>query len=377
MPLLYERLRAHLLDEIRSGRLGVGDRIPSELALAEQFNVSRITSKKALETLERDGVIVRFRGKGSFVADTRPTADGVRRQAIASGGPRLLPDALASQTVGFVFPDLSDVFGVRMFDGIEEQAAAHGLQLVVRRSRGHREIEMDAITRLVGAGVRGLIVFPIHGEYYNDELLRIVIDGFPVVLVDRYMKGIAVSSVGTNNVEAARALVDCLVEQGRRNLAFISPPPERTSSIEDRRRGFGAGLRAHRLGVDQANLLLTLSSTLPGEDQPTAMIKDIERINAFLDANPDRDGFVAVEYTLALLMQRVLEDRGQHDLVPYVTCFDSPGNLIEPVRFTHVRQDEFAIGTTAVDTLVGQMAKPTAATRTDIPFTIVEAGTRS
>jgi DNA-binding LacI/PurR family transcriptional regulator len=377
MPLLYERLRAYLLDEIRSGRLKPGDRIPSELALADQFGVSRITSKKALETLERDGLIVRFRGKGSFVADGTTSTTGKQGRPAGQHDSGAASDGLASHTIGYVFPDLSDVFGVRMFNGIEEQAAAYGLTLVVRRSRGHREIEVEAITRLVQAGVRGLIVFPVHGEYYNDELLRVVINGFPVVLVDRYLKGIAVSSIGTNNVEAAKALVNHLVGQGRTKLAFISPPPERTSSIEDRRRGFGAGLRAHGLGFDQRNLLLALSSTLPGETHRTERAHDVERIHAFLEAHPDRDGFVVVEYTLALLMEQVLRERGRDDLVPYLTCFDSVDLPTERPRFTHVRQDERLIGQTAVDTLLSQIATPSAATRIDIPFTIVEAGVKT
>ena len=138
MPLLYERLRSHLLDEIRSGRLAPGDRIPSELALAEQFNVSRITSKKALETLERDGLIVRFRGKGSFVADHR---SGVVEPVPANGRldrPRA-GAALTAPAIGFVLPSMSDVFGSRMFDAIEERCSELGYSLILKRTRGERE----------------------------------------------------------------------------------------------------------------------------------------------------------------------------------------------------------------------------------------------
>ena len=53
---LYQRLYDYVLDEIRTGRLSTGDRVPSEMELAQLFGVSRITSKKALQTLNRDGV---------------------------------------------------------------------------------------------------------------------------------------------------------------------------------------------------------------------------------------------------------------------------------------------------------------------------------
>ena len=48
---LYTRLYTYLVDEIKAGRLKPGDRNPFEKALAEQFGVSRITSKKAMEDL--------------------------------------------------------------------------------------------------------------------------------------------------------------------------------------------------------------------------------------------------------------------------------------------------------------------------------------
>lgn len=369
MPLLYERLRTHLLDEIRSGRLRPGDRIPSELALADQFNVSRITSKKALETLERDGLIVRFRGKGSFVADVQATAPPPT--AHDAGGVATGETTLAASSVGYVFPDMSDAFGVRLFDAIEERCAGNGLNLLVKRSRGRRDIEVDAIARFVQAGVKGLIVFPVHGEFYNDQLLRIVIDGFPVVLVDRYLKGIAVTSIGTDNHAAARALAGNLLAQGRTRLAFVSPPPNRTSSIEDRRRGFGASLREHQLPFDRANLLMSLVSTLPGE-APDAIDSDKRSIHEFLDGHPEVDGFVACEHPLALLLEQALTERGREDLLPYVACFDAPQSLIEQPRFTHIQQDERTIGRAAVDALLDPGASSPVSWRVDVAFRLIE-----
>src|SRR5437868_6698819 len=76
-PLLYQRIGTYLLDEIRRGALGPGDRVGSEMELAAQFEVSRITSKRALEVLREAGVIERIRGKGSFVVKNLPDLDGV------------------------------------------------------------------------------------------------------------------------------------------------------------------------------------------------------------------------------------------------------------------------------------------------------------
>lgn len=54
---------------IRSGSWMPGDRAPSENELSEQFGVSRMTARKALDRLASAGDIVRRRGSGSFIAD--------------------------------------------------------------------------------------------------------------------------------------------------------------------------------------------------------------------------------------------------------------------------------------------------------------------
>ena len=64
---LYEQLYAHILAEIEAGRLHPGSRVPSEKELAAHFHVSRITSKRALEKLAQDGIIVRARGRGVVI----------------------------------------------------------------------------------------------------------------------------------------------------------------------------------------------------------------------------------------------------------------------------------------------------------------------
>ncbi|WP_203135584.1 phosphonate metabolism transcriptional regulator PhnF [Microbacterium sp. JZ31] len=61
--LIAEELRA----DIAEGRLAVGDRLPSESALAERFGVNRHTARQALASLAADGLVESRRGSGTFV----------------------------------------------------------------------------------------------------------------------------------------------------------------------------------------------------------------------------------------------------------------------------------------------------------------------
>lgn len=68
---LYHQLRSALISEIRDGGLQPGDRLPSESEIEQRYNVSRAVIRQALNGLVHDGVVERFRGKGTFVARPR------------------------------------------------------------------------------------------------------------------------------------------------------------------------------------------------------------------------------------------------------------------------------------------------------------------
>lgn len=64
---LYKQILDDLVEDIINGTYKENDQLPTELELSEKYNVSRITSKRALTELETIGLISRTRGKGSFV----------------------------------------------------------------------------------------------------------------------------------------------------------------------------------------------------------------------------------------------------------------------------------------------------------------------
>lgn len=67
----YFQLTKLLTGEIETGRWNVGERLPSELAICEQFGVSRTTVRQALAALESEGLIRREKGRGTFVNERR------------------------------------------------------------------------------------------------------------------------------------------------------------------------------------------------------------------------------------------------------------------------------------------------------------------
>ena len=68
---LYRQLANRLEAQIKNGEYQAGDRLPSERELSELLNVSRITARQAIVSLEEDGLIYREQGRGTFVAEPR------------------------------------------------------------------------------------------------------------------------------------------------------------------------------------------------------------------------------------------------------------------------------------------------------------------
>src|SRR6266481_2889692 len=64
----YQRIQASILKRIDAGQLRPGDAVASERELARIHQVSLMTARHALASLEREGVVERRRGIGTFVA---------------------------------------------------------------------------------------------------------------------------------------------------------------------------------------------------------------------------------------------------------------------------------------------------------------------
>ena len=65
---IYLQIKNQIKAQIISGKLKVGEQLPSIRFLAKELRVSMITAKRAFDELELDGFINSVQGKGNFVA---------------------------------------------------------------------------------------------------------------------------------------------------------------------------------------------------------------------------------------------------------------------------------------------------------------------
>ena len=67
----FEKIVTWIQEEVRSGRMVSGEKLPSEQELSEQFQVSRQTVRRALEELVKENIVESRRGSGSYIVKMR------------------------------------------------------------------------------------------------------------------------------------------------------------------------------------------------------------------------------------------------------------------------------------------------------------------
>jgi len=88
---LYRQIKTLLIDQLDAGEWSAGEMIPSEAELAQRFNVSQGTVRKAIDEMAAENLLVRRQGKGTFVTTHEDPASFFRflRLAADNGEPVL------------------------------------------------------------------------------------------------------------------------------------------------------------------------------------------------------------------------------------------------------------------------------------------------
>jgi DNA-binding GntR family transcriptional regulator len=209
---LVTRIEQLLRQAIASGRFE-GDRLPTEVELAKQLGVSRETVRLAAHNLQREGLLVKIRRKGTFL---HPPAlpDGIQSTASL---------ALAYLQAGYPGRQgeeeaVTRLVSALMLQGALEEAAQADYQLVVLHAP-YTKIG-DALRRVQqNRRLRGLL-FAHCGE---EKLLRRAAGlGLPTVLLDHDLPRARVASVRDDSFAAALLAVRYLADLGHRRIAFVN-----------------------------------------------------------------------------------------------------------------------------------------------------------
>lgn len=263
----YARLSSQIRRMIRSRRLAVGDALPTELDLAEDFKCSRGTVRKALDILVNEGMVRRRQGSGHFVARLLDTA----REAL----------------LGLVVPNILNAEVLRLAQLLTLESGARGYRLVLCVTNEEPAFEREFLREMRRLKVSGVIKFPTIPEAPGfeteiRELLRSL--ELPYVIVNDFWTDTRRDHhVAFDEATGLELAVAHLLEIGHRSIGWVdgSDGPRRHALACLR-----ATLRREGLDVPDDRVLLCPPYDSPpverlwreADDPPTALITPYDGI---------------------------------------------------------------------------------------------------
>lgn len=344
---LYMQIKEYILEEINNGKFKPGDKLPSEKDFTDLFEVSRVTVRSALAELQSEGVISRISGRGTFVSEDLKL-DYTDKENKKD------PNKKASSLIGVILCHLDSPFHIHLLTSIEREIDRQGYQMVFGLSGDDADKEEKLISEMVGAGVEGLIIYPVDGKFYNEQILRLSIENFPLALVDRYLPGISACSVYSDNKKGSYMVGEYLALRGHKGIALISPNAKGTIPLLDRLDGFSDALNDNNIAI-RSDYWITDLVNCPVPDKKARHLENINKIERLLKANRQITAIYAINGLTALMAYKAVTNLGHK--VPEdieVICFDNTTGYfsIEDYKISFIDHSEEFMGKAVVKSLV-------------------------
>jgi len=323
---------------------------PTIIDVAAKAGVSKATASRALSNY------------GRINADT---ARHVRAVAESIG---YVSNELAkairvgkTQTLGLVIiADFTNAFFDRVTKSIVDAARSHGYQVLITNTDEDISVERKAIETLIEKRVDGVIVVPSTAAVH-DHLEPRRLGSTPVVLIDRRLDGLRMTSVTTDDFIGTDAAVKHAVSLGHKRFGFLiatagvkgmSPdrPAVLISSIEERINGFMNGMA-------EAGIKPKAQTWMYCEDDPNFSEAAVAKI---LDAPKAPTIIMASNNDMALAVLKVAGNR-QLTLgkdLSLITVDDSQWLAAMSPGITVISRPVEQVGQIAVEKLLAEIEQP-------------------
>jgi LacI family transcriptional regulator len=212
----------------------------------------------------------------SRVLNGQPRVAEATRRRVEAAATELgyIPNSLArglgrrSRTVGVIVPDIANPFFALIVRGVEETAWRGGRRVILCNTHGDLRRERAHISDLLSFRVEGVVIAPVS-DRSSPEILRLVRDETPFVLVDRVVPGRRADTVLGDSVEGARLLVEHLISLGHRRIAIVAEPAD-VSTTRDRIAGYRIALETAGIAFDPG-LVIEASAIEPDKTRASAL----------------------------------------------------------------------------------------------------------
>lgn len=213
--LLYLKIASDVKKAIETGELKPGDTVTSERKLAQNYNVSYDTIRKAIQSLVDEKLLEKIQGKGVFVKDKVK---------------------MNNKKIGVLIDTLNLSYYADMVEVMEKLITGQNYEffLICMTDADGKADQGKMIRFLEHTTLDGLLVAEeLRREYY--ERIKAVCPDMRMIFLDGAVAGTEVDYIKFDDESGAFAATEHLIRQGRKKILFI----------DSDRNFINAGLREH------------------------------------------------------------------------------------------------------------------------------------
>lgn len=334
--LLYNKIEEYLLEIIEKNKNTPDYILPSENQLVLRLNVSRVSVRKALASLEEKGLIYKIRGKGTLI-----------KQSMTSP---LNRDAADPLLFGLIVPDFDTTFPRRILEGVQRYCDENKIGLIHICSDGNSHAEENAIALVRRLHCNGVILMPTDQDNYNHGVLDLAMGTYPTMLIDRTLFGLNLSCVSSDHFLIGYRATEYLLKK-HTDICMITLTTMVTA-ITERINGFDSAMAEANMSVHKHRLTLQAYD----DDRVIAYMAD------FFQSRPQITGIICNSGHLTLLllkaMKRLNRQIGTDFELVLIDNNSRDAEFLLDVTIPTIEQDAVQIGYTAAEMLKRSLSAP-------------------
>lgn len=329
----YYTLMEELKQEILSGAIKPGEKLPSENELSDRYQISRHTVRKALSILINEGYIEAEHGRGTFCSQRMGHMKNSRNVAVVT-----------TYISDYIFP--------RLIQGMDKVLTENGYSIILKNTANSRTKEERVLEDILTKDIEGLIIEPSKSQIYCKHTnLYAMLDQYeiPYVFIQGvYSQMIDKPHILMDDCKGGYMVTKHLIDAGHRKILGIFKADDFQG--KERHKGYVKALQEAGIAYDPD--MVVWFHTEDRKTKPAMMME------LLLEQKVEMDAVVCYNDQIAIEVIRCLQRNGLR--VPEdisVTGYDNSVIAEGTVGLTTIAHPQEKLGEMAAELLLEKIRK--------------------
>ncbi len=341
---LYQTVTQYLAQLVFENLGNPNYKLPAEVEIAQKQGVSRITVRKAFKELCDLNLLIRERGKGTYI---HPNATKEMLQPFLASDNHQRTKKIA---LILPLPPTNSQHLVEIFSSVLETAM--DINLLVSSSNMSLAREQMLISQYLDMNIDGILLYPIDNDVYNPTLIQLASTNFPIVLIDRYLPGLDFAYISSDHKAAISCAVKHLLEQKHEHILFFNANTKTNTALTLRQEGYTSTLNEY----DNYN---NYFFTFNGDSDHTSK-SFCNKFRQYLNTHKQVTAIIAADYASGLHLLQICQELNLTDEDYEMVFLDFKSIELQFTQVakhpTFVEQNSWRLGETAVKMLKSALA---------------------